>query len=68
MKALIEQLDTPQRAGGNMFIVYLRNADAARVAETLRGLFGGGGGGPGAGGRADRRDADDGSRRGQRPR
>ena len=39
IKALIEQLDTPQRAGGNMFIVYLRNADAARVAQTLRALL-----------------------------
>ena len=45
VKALIEQLDTPQRVGGNMFIVYLKNADATRVAETLRGLFGGGSGG-----------------------
>ncbi len=45
IKSLIEQLDTPQRVGGNMFIVYLKNADASRVAETLRGLFGGGGGG-----------------------
>ena len=45
VRTLIEQLDTPQRVGGNMFIVYLKNADAARVAETLRGLFGGGGGG-----------------------
>ncbi len=40
-RQLIEQLDTPQRAGSNVFIVYLRNADAARVAETLRGLYGG---------------------------
>ena len=43
IKAMIEQLDTPQRAGGNMFIVYLRNADAARVAQTLRALLSGGG-------------------------
>ncbi|MEO8346099.1 MAG: type II secretion system secretin GspD [Betaproteobacteria bacterium] len=43
IKAMIEQLDTPQRAGGNMFIVYLRNADAARVAQTLRALLTGGG-------------------------
>jgi len=42
IKTLIEQLDTPQRAGGNMFIVYLRNADAARVAQTLRALLSGG--------------------------
>ncbi|TMH68782.1 MAG: type II secretion system protein GspD [Betaproteobacteria bacterium] len=41
MRQLIEQLDTPQRAGGNIFIVYLKNADALRVAETLRGLYGG---------------------------
>ena len=40
MRQLIEQLDTPQRAGGNIFIVYLKNADALRVAETLRGLYG----------------------------
>jgi general secretion pathway protein D len=42
IKAMIEQLDTPQRAGGNMFIVYLRNAEAARVAQTLRALLSGG--------------------------
>jgi general secretion pathway protein D len=42
IKAMIDQLDTPQRAGGNMFIVYLRNADAARVAQTLRALLSGG--------------------------
>ncbi len=42
IKTMIEQLDTPQRAGGNMFIVYLRNADAARVAQTLRALLSGG--------------------------
>src|SRR5205814_2629303 len=41
VRQLIEQLDTPQRAGGNIFIVYLKNADAVRVAETLRGLYGG---------------------------
>jgi general secretion pathway protein D len=41
VRHLIEQLDTPQRAGSNVFIVYLRNADAARVAETLRGLYNG---------------------------
>jgi len=41
IRHLIEQLDTPQRAGSNVFIIYLRNADAARVAETLRGLYNG---------------------------
>ncbi len=42
VRQLIEQLDTPARAGGNVFIVYLKNAEAAQVAETLRGLYGGG--------------------------
>jgi general secretion pathway protein D len=41
VRQLIEQLDTPSRIGGNVFIVYLRNAEAAQVAETLRGLYGG---------------------------
>jgi len=45
-RALIEQLDTPGRPGGNMFIVYLKNADATRVAQTLRALLGGGDAGP----------------------
>jgi general secretion pathway protein D len=42
VKTLIEQLDTPGRPGGNMFIVYLKNAEAARVAQTLRALMSGG--------------------------
>ena len=41
VRQLIEQLDTPARTGGNVFIVYLKNAEAAHVAETLRGLYGG---------------------------
>jgi general secretion pathway protein D len=41
-RALIEQLDTPGRAGGNIFIIYLKNAEATRVAQTLRALFAGG--------------------------
>ena len=48
VKALIEQLDTPGRPGGNMYMVYLRNADASRVAQTLRSLMGGGGDAPAA--------------------
>jgi general secretion pathway protein D len=44
VRALIEQLDTPGRAGGNIFIIYLKNADAVRVAQTLRGLLTGSGG------------------------
>jgi general secretion pathway protein D len=49
VRQLIEQLDTPGRPGGNMFIVYLKNAEAARVAQTLRGLLTGGEGGGGGG-------------------
>ena len=41
VRQLIEQLDTPTRTGANVFIVYLKNAEAAQVAETLRGLYGG---------------------------
>ena len=41
-RSLIEQLDSPGRPGGNIFIIYLRNADAVRVAQTLRALFSGG--------------------------
>jgi len=41
-RSLIEQLDSPGRPGGNIFIIYLRNAEAVRVAQTLRALFSGG--------------------------
>jgi len=42
VRALIEQLDTAGRAGGNIFIIYLKNAEAVRVAQTLRALLAGG--------------------------
>ena len=42
VRALIEQLDTQGRAGGNIFIIYLKNAEALRVAQTLRALLSGG--------------------------
>ena len=48
VRQLIEQLDTPGRPGGNMYIVYLRNAEAARVAQTLRAMLSGGDGGASA--------------------
>jgi general secretion pathway protein D len=41
VRQLIQQLDTPSAVGGNVFIVYLKNAEAAQVADTLRGLYGG---------------------------
>src|SRR5271167_4446506 len=43
-RALIEQLDTAGRSGGNIFIIYLKNAEALHVAQTLRAVLGGGGG------------------------
>ncbi|MEO8566831.1 MAG: secretin N-terminal domain-containing protein, partial [Betaproteobacteria bacterium] len=43
VRALIGELDTAGRAGGNISIIYLKNADAVRVARTLRALFSGGG-------------------------
>lgn len=46
VRSLVEQLDTPGRAGGNIFIIYLKNADAARVAQTLRALLTGSDTGP----------------------
>ena len=41
VKTLIAGLDIPTAAGGNIHVVYLRNAEAVRVAETLRGLLSG---------------------------
>ena len=51
VRQLIEQLDTPGRAGGNIYIIYLKHAEATRIATTLRALLSGGGesGVPGAG-------------------
>jgi len=39
VRALALELDTPSRSGGNVHIVYLRNAEALRVAQTLRGVL-----------------------------
>jgi general secretion pathway protein D len=36
---LIEKLDATGRTGGNFFIIYLKNADANTVAQTLQGLL-----------------------------
>jgi hypothetical protein len=47
-RSLLEQLDTQGRAGGNIFIIYLKNAEAIRVAATLRSLLTGSGGDSGA--------------------
>jgi general secretion pathway protein D len=39
MKKLIDNLDQPI-AGGGLHVVYLKNADATRVADTLRAMYG----------------------------
>jgi len=55
LKALVRQLDRPGIGGpaGQINVVYLRNADAAKLAAVLRAAFGGSGaGGAGGGGAA----------------
>jgi general secretion pathway protein D len=41
VKALVAGIDIPTAANGNIYVVYLRNAEATKMAETLRGLLGG---------------------------
>jgi general secretion pathway protein D len=40
-RALITRLDQPTQRGGNIWVVYLKNAEAARLAQTLRAIIGG---------------------------
>ena len=49
-RALVERLDRPGVGGpaGSIHVVYLKNADATKLAAVLRAAFGGGGGGGGA--------------------
>jgi len=39
LRALIAKLDVPAKTGGNTHVVYLRNAEATKLAEILRGLL-----------------------------
>ena len=52
-RALVERLDQPDGAGsgssGNIHVVYLKNADATRLAATLRAAISGGSAGAGTG-------------------
>src|SRR5688572_33348219 len=41
IKALALGLDTPGAISGNIYTVFLRNAEATRIADTLRGLLSG---------------------------
>jgi len=47
-RALIHRIDSPETRAGNLHVVYLRNAQASRLAEVLRGALGGQGGGQGS--------------------
>jgi len=38
IRALVATLDQPTAAAGNIHVIYLKNADAARVAQTLRAI------------------------------
>ncbi len=42
---LIRRIDNPESRAGNLHVVYLRNAQATRLAEVLRGALGGSQGG-----------------------
>jgi len=51
VRAMIDKLDQPSTdAAGNIRVVYLKNADAAKLATVLRAAFGGGGSSGGGGG------------------
>jgi len=39
LRGLVAALDAPTSAAGNMHVVYLKNAEAAKVAETLRAIY-----------------------------
>jgi len=43
-KSLIARLDQPSARPGNINVVYLRNAEAVKLAQTLQGVLGGEGG------------------------
>jgi general secretion pathway protein D len=38
---MVQQLDVPTSASGNIHVVYLKNAEAVRVAQTLRAILSG---------------------------
>ncbi len=51
--AVIDKLDRPAPSGGpagNIYVVYLKNADAVKLAQVLRAAYGAGGGGGATGG------------------
>lgn len=41
IRSLLKDLDTPAATSGNIHVVYLRNAEAVKLADVLRGLLAG---------------------------
>ena len=41
VRQLVAMLDTPTSAGGNIHVVYLKNAEAVKLAEVLRAIYAG---------------------------
>jgi general secretion pathway protein D len=41
VQSIVQQLDVPTGAAGNIHVVYLKNAEAVRVAQTLRAILSG---------------------------
>ena len=41
VQGLVRQLDVPTGAAGNIHVIYLKNAEATRVAQTLRSILAG---------------------------
>ena len=39
LRSLVAMLDSPTSAAGNLHVVYLKNAEAVKVAETLRAIY-----------------------------
>jgi general secretion pathway protein D len=39
LRTLVAMLDSPTSAAGNLHVVYLKNAEALKVAETLRAIY-----------------------------
>jgi general secretion pathway protein D len=39
LRSLVAMLDTPTSAAGNIHVVHLKNADAVKLAETLRAVY-----------------------------
>ena len=39
LRSLVAMIDSPTSAGGNIHVVHLKNAEAVKVAETLRAIY-----------------------------